>query len=482
MEHLSMSRKERTRLEVFARVKARQITQVKAAALLGLSYRQTLRAYRRYAKRGAAGLVHGLRGKASNHRRDASHRQQALAAYRQSYGGFGPTLAAEQMLARDDLSVDHETLRRWLASEGLWRGSRKGQQHRSRRDRKEHAGELVQLDGSPHDWLEGRGGGPRLTLIEFVDDATSRAYGRFYAEETTEAVMDCLGRYARRHGLPRALYVDKDSIYTVNNRQASGAEILANREPQTQFGRAMKELGVEIILANSPQAKGRVERVHGTHQDRLVKLMRLAGISTMEQANAYLEDHYWSSYNAKFAVAAAMKADLHRPAASTVSSLAALDAALCVKEPRTVGRDWCICYERRVLQVAARHQSLALAGRRVEVRAHAGGGGGGGGGRLSVWFGGRELECRELATATAAATAAATATATVTVTVTDRPKPAAAPRPAFVNNKSCKPSADHPYRRGIAAAARGGGVPRGSSATPQSPAAPRSTNVTLLSS
>jgi transposase len=454
MEHLSMSRKERTRLEVFSRVKARQINKAKAATLLGLSYRQTLRVYRRYAQRGAAGLVHGLRGKASNRGHDPSHRQKVLAAYRQSYSDFGPTLAAEQMANRDGLSVDHETLRRWLVGEGLWKGSRKRQQHRSRRDRKAHAGELVQLDGSPHDWLEGRG--PRLTLIEFVDDATSRAYGRFYPEETTEAVMDCLGRYARRHGLPRALYVDKDSIYTVNNRQASGAEILAGREPQTQFARAMQELDVAIILANSPQAKGRVERVHGTHQDRLVKLMRLAGISTMAAANDYLEEHYWSAYNAKFAVAAAESADLHRPA-SSATSLAALDAALCVKEARTVGRDWCICYERRVLQVAARHQSLALAGRRVEVRAHAGGGGG----RLAVWFGGRELEHHELS---------------------DRPKPVPQPRPAFQNNQVYKPPADHPHRRAIVAEPRGGGVPPGSSATPQTPAAPRGNNVTVLMS
>ncbi len=317
----------------------------------------------------------------------------------------------------------------------------------------------MQLDGSPHDWLEGRG--PRLTLIEFVDDATSRAYGRFYAEETTQAVMDCLGRYARRHGLPRALYVDKDSIYTVNNREATGAEILAGREPQTQFARAAAELGIAIILANSPQAKGRVERVHGTHQDRLVKLMRLAGISTMEQANAYLEDYYWSAYNARFAVAAVAAvaaepaADLHRPVSTTVTGLVALDQALCLKEARTVGRDWCICYERRVLQVAIRHQSLALAGRRVEVRAHAGG-------RLTVWFGGRELEHRELG---------------------ERPKPASAPRPAIENNKVYKPPADHPHRRAIVVAPpRRGGVPPGSSATPQSPAAPRGNNVTVLMS
>src|SRR3954470_15113521 len=227
MESLAMSRKERTRLEVFARVKSKQITRVKAAELLGLSYRQALRCYARYATRGAAGLTHGLRGKPSNRGHDAAHRAKVLAAYRASYADFGPTLAAEQLLARDGLSVDHETLRRLLIGAGLWRRSRKRQQHRSRRDRKAHAGELVQLDGSPHDWLEGRA--PRVTLIEFVDDATGRAYGRFYPEETTAAVMDCLGRYARRHGLPRALYVDKDSIYVVNNREPTGAEILERR-------------------------------------------------------------------------------------------------------------------------------------------------------------------------------------------------------------------------------------------------------------
>src|SRR5438270_4032576 len=405
MEQLIMSRTERTRLEVFARVKSKQIDKVKAAALLGLSYRQVLRSYARYAARGAAGLAHASRGRPSNRGHDAAHREKVLAAYAARYADFGPTLAAEQLLARDGLDVNHETLRRWLADAGLRDRSRKRQAHRSRRDRKPHAGELVQLDGSPHDWLEGRG--PRLALVEFVDDATGRAYGRFYPEETTAAVMDCLGRYARRHGLPRALYVDKDSIYVVNNREPTGAEILERREPRTQFARAADELGVSIVVADSPLAKGRVERVHGTHQDRLVKLMRLAGVTTMAQANAYLEAEYWPAYNARFAVAAGDPADLHVPA-TTVAALARLDQALCVKEPRTVGRDWCVSYERRVLQVAAKHQSLALAGRKVEVRAHAhadtdggGGGGGGGGGnggadRLAVWLNGRQLECAEL--------------------------------------------------------------------------------------
>jgi hypothetical protein len=412
-----MSRKEQVRLEVFARVKAGEVTRVKASELLGLSYRQTLRAYARYAAGGAAGLSHGLRGKASNRGTDAAHRAAVLAAYRASYGGFGPTLAAEEMSGRQKLSVDHETLRRWLVAEGLWKGSRKGQKHRSRRERRGHAGELVQLDGSPHAWLGGRG--PRLTLVEFVDDATGRAYGRFYAEETTEAVMDCLMRYAGRHGLPRALYVDKDSIYVVNNREPTGAEILEHREPVTQFGRAAAELGVGIIVANSPQAKGRVERVHGTHQDRLVKVLRLAGVATMDAANEYLERHYWAAYNAKFAVAAAKSADLHRRPPRGLD----LEQVLCLKASRTVGRDWCVCYERRVLQVGAKHQSLALAGRRVEVRQYPDG-------RVSLWFRGRVLGHTELSV---------------------RPT-AEKPRPVIKSRQPYKPGADHPYKRGVAAA------------------------------
>jgi hypothetical protein len=343
------------------------------------------------------------------------------------------------MLARDGLSVDHETLRRWLAAAGLWRGSRRRQAHRSRRERRAHAGELVQLDGSPHAWLEGRG--PRCTLVEFVDDATGRAYGRLYAGETTEAVMDCLGRYVGRHGIPRSLYVDKAGIYVVNNREPTGAEILAGREPVTQFGRAAAELSMRVIPANSPQAKGRVERVHGTHQDRLVKPLRLEGVATMAAANDYLERRYWPDYNARFARPAANAADLHRRPPRGLD----LAEVLCVKEARAVGRDWCVCYERRVLQVAARHQSLALAGREVEVRRYPDG-------RLSLWFRGRVLTHAELPGG--------------------RPAAPEKPRPVFTARAAYKPAADHPYRRrGLGAATRASAGLRGPSAAPQAPAA-----------
>ena len=442
METLLMSRKERLRLEVFSRVKVGQISQAKAAELLGMSRRQIIRMYARYRDQGAKGLVHRLRGRVSNRGQQRSFREQVVLAYQENYPDFGPTLAAEQMLERDGLRVNHETLRRWLKAKGMWRGRRRGQKHRSRRDRKEHRGELVQLDGSPHDWLEGRG--PRMTLIELVDDATGESYGRFYAEETTESVMDCLWRYIERYGVPRALYVDKDSIYTVNNREATGAEILAGKEPQTQMARAAEELGIRIILAHSPQAKGRVERVHGTHQDRLVKLMRLEGITTMPQANDYLESYYWQAYNRQFSREAANQDDLHRPAPAN------LERMLCLKDRRQVSRDWCVCYERRVLQIEAKHQSLGLAGQPVEVWQ-------GLDGSLTLQFRKRELSYRELSR---------------------RPEAAKA-KPQFKAKGLYKPSKDHPFNRPFGGRRPGMG---GSSAAPQSPPSLCRTEVTFLTS
>jgi transposase len=360
-ETVTMSRKEQLRWEVLAQVKARRIRLSKAATLLRVSYRQVLRIHARYRTRGGAGLVHGLRGRPSNHRVQATLKARVLHLYQQQYGDFGPTLAAEMLAQRHQITVDHETLRGWLLEKGLWQKRRKRQQHRSRREPKAHRGELLQLDGSPHAWLEARG--PRCVLVEAVDDATGETYGRFYPEETSAAVMDLLTRYLRRCGIPRALYVDKDSIYVVNNRAPTAREILTGRAPVTQVGRALQELAVELIVANSPQAKGRVERVHGTHQDRLVKLLRLEGIRTLAAANAYLEQQYWPGYNARFARPPRDPADLHRKPGKALS----IEEILCFKETRTVSRDWCVVYGKRVFQLGPRHQSLALAGRDIQV-------------------------------------------------------------------------------------------------------------------
>jgi hypothetical protein len=453
---MAMSGKERARLEVFAQVKSGQITLVKAAGLLKGSYRQTLRSYQRYKAKGAQGLVHKLRGKPSNRRASGSLKRRAVGLYQKHYADFGPTLAAEEMLERQGLKVDHETLRRWLLAEGHWHKKKRRQKHRSRRQRKSCQGELLQLDGSPHAWLEDRG--PRCTLIECVDDATGRAYGRFYPEETTESVMDCLTRYIQLHGIPRALYVDKDSIYTVNNRPPTALEALSGKGPLTQMGRAALELGMELILAHSPQAKGRVERVHGTHQDRLVRKLRLEEISTLKQANVYLEASYWPAYNKKFAREPACAADLHRRLAGGLD----LSEVLCSRSLRKVSCDWCVVYEKKVLQIGSEHQSLNLAGQQVEVIEKLDG-------QLVLKRGRERLAYRELSR---------------------RPAPVAV-EPVIGSAKALyKPGPDHFYNRQARADAKrraaSGSSPAPASASPR-PAPPKtptpqSENVTVLKS
>lgn len=267
---LNLSARERKRLELLSRVKEGVLKVVQAAELCRLSYRQMKRVWKRYREEGDAGLMHRGRGRGSNRRIDAGYRKKILGRYQERYPDFGPTLACEY-LAKEELRVDHETLRRWLLEEGLWQKKRKRQKHRQWRERRAHRGELIQMDGSHHDGFEGRRGW--AVLMVMIDDATNRTYARFYESEDTRAAMDIFGRYARRYGLPQALYVDHDSIYECT-REARIDEDLRGEGPQTQFDRAMKHLAVEVIPANSPQAKGRVERRHGVFQDRLVKAMR----------------------------------------------------------------------------------------------------------------------------------------------------------------------------------------------------------------
>jgi transposase len=251
--HLIMSQKERTRMGVVKQIEAKRLSLVAAATLLRLSYRQLKRVWRRYCQEGDAGLVHQGRGRSSNQQADPKVRERIIQRYEQRYADFAPTLAAEH-LEREGLRVDHETLRRWLLSKGLWSVKRRRQKHRQWRERKACFGELVQMDGSHHDWFEGRRA--KAVLMVMIDDATNRTYARFFEEETTRAAYNTFERYVRRYGLPQALYVDRDSIYRTE-LQPSLAEQLADEAPLTQFGRAMKKLGVDLQLAYSPQAKGR---------------------------------------------------------------------------------------------------------------------------------------------------------------------------------------------------------------------------------
>jgi Homeodomain-like domain len=306
-----MSCKERERLTIMAGITEQELTLVQAAELMAVSYRQSKRIWRRYQDAGDAGLVHRLRGRPSARRKPPALRAQVLARYEEErYADFGPTLMAEH-LAQEGLAVDHETLRRWLLAAGKRTVRRRRQKHRQWRERKPCFGAMVQLDGSHHDWFEGRRA--PCVLMVMVDDATNRMRARFFEEETTRASYDVLEGWARQHGLPGSLYVDRDSIYGCEG-VASIAEQLAGKPPQTQFGRAMEQLGVDLILANSPQAKGRVERMNGVLQDRLVKELRLAGINDMESANQFLDGKYLRAFHRRFGRVAASPLDVHRRA------------------------------------------------------------------------------------------------------------------------------------------------------------------------
>lgn len=354
-----MSTLERRRLAVFSQVSLGQITVAKAGRVLGLSERQARRVWQRFKARGDAGLVHGLRGQASN-ACDAPRRQRVLERYRQEYLEFGAAHAAEE-LTREGLTVGRSTLWYWLHQEHLVVQPRHVSPHRIRRERRPCPGELLQMDGSTHDWLSGRG--PVGVLFVTVDDATGRLFCRFYESEDTAAAFDLFGRYVRKYGLPQSLYVDKDSIYRVNDPRAREQGAQRGKLPLTQFGRAMKQLGVTVICANSPQAKGRVERMNGTLQDRLVKELTRAKINTLVEANAYLERTFLRRFNERFTCTPANGTNLHRPVEPEVK----LAEVLCVIETRTVGRDWCVQHQGRILQIDRQHAGLALAGRQVEL-------------------------------------------------------------------------------------------------------------------
>jgi transposase len=407
-EHLIMSQKERTRLGVMKQVKDKQLSLVAAAQLIGVSYRQAKRVWRRYQDQGDSGLVHLGRGKVGNRSKDAKLRDRVVARYQERYPDFGPTLATEH-LSREGLEVDHETLRRWLLAKGLWTIKRRRQKHRQWRERKACFGELVQMDGSHHDWFEGRR--DRAVLMVMIDDATNRTYARFSGEETTRAAYDTFEGYVRRYKLPRALYVDRDSIYRTE-REPSVAEQLAGQQPLTQFGRAMKHLGVKIELAYSPQAKGRVERRNGLLQDRLVKELRLAGISDLEQANRFLEEKFLPDLNRRFWIKPAQEADAHRAVPRELAQI------LSWQEERIVQRDWTVAWRSRWFQIAADHEDLFLAGRSVTVRELRDG-------SVQVIHQGQKLKSRELA---------------------ERPKRAPQPKPPRTNCQS-KPVPEHPWRQ-----------------------------------
>jgi hypothetical protein len=342
-----MSQEELRRVEVLARVRSKQLRVVDASRLMGVSYRQAKRLWKRYREQGARGLKHGGAGKASNRGYPLKFRQRVLALVREKYGGpvgerFGPTLATEHLGAEDKLRVNAETLRLWMLEAGLWSRERKRCKHRRRRERREHFGELVQMDGSFHAWLEERG--PAGCLIDMADDATNNTWAQLGEQETIWAVADALRAWIEKYGVPLALYVDWKNLY---KRPATPKERLRGEEPITQFGRMCAKLGIAVIAASSPQAKGRIERIHGTHQDRLVKKLRRRQISSHEAANVYLRNEYLPEHNERFARAAAKPEDYHRPAPRR----AELERIFRLENERSIGNDGVVRYRGRFYQL-----------------------------------------------------------------------------------------------------------------------------------
>jgi transposase len=415
-----MSGIDRIRLDALSRVKRGELTVIGSAALMKVSLRQARRIWKRFKQEGDKGLLHKLRGRLSNRRLSQDVRERVVKRHQERYADFGPTLACEK-LQEEGLKLSPDTLTALLKERGLWQRRRRRDRHRSRRERRACLGSMLQMDGSHHDWFEGRG--PWCVLMVVIDDATNLTYARFYPAETTEAAFDVLGRWIKRQGLPRSVYVDRHSIYRDDDHP----------ENPTQFGRAMKELVVELICAHSPQAKGRVERRNAVFQDRLVKEMRLRNISDMRQANALLESKFLEDLNHRYAVKARDGQDLHR----VLDAKVVLEEILCVQEERVVGQDWCVRWHNRWLQIEAEHGPLRLPRRRVRIKQLADG-------RLIMEHNEQRLNFKELGA---------------------KPAPATKAKKEIVNNRRYKPAANHPWNSRPAVGSRPPVNP--ASATPQ---------------
>lgn len=361
MERVALSDREFRRAEVMERLAGGTVKVREAAELLCLSERQVKRLAKRYRAGGARALVHGNFARRSNHARAESGRSRVIELIRERYGGtaetgpgqrLGPTLVSEHLWEEEALRIPVTTLTEWMRAEGLWSRRRKRSPHRRRRDRKQHFGELVQLDGSFHDWLEGRG--PEGCMMTMTDDATGRQLSRLGEEETFWDAVALLRSWIREYGVPRALYTDWKNLY-----HAPGPE---SAQVATQFGRVCSRLGIELIAASSPQAKGRVERTHGTNQDRLIKKLRLKGINTHAAVNEYLSSSYLAAHNERFARRPGSSTDFHLPINPRVNTR----DTWCMEETRRVSNDGVISYRNRRLALKLRRDMPERA--RVLVR------------------------------------------------------------------------------------------------------------------
>jgi transposase len=340
---VTMSQKELRRLHFVRNALGKVITQAEAAEGIGISERQIRRLARRVREEGDRGLIHRSRGRVSNRAIPAQVKSKVLDLYQEKYPDFGPTLASEKLFEINKIKINDETLRLWLLEAKIPYQQRKKRPHREHRERRARLGELVQTDGSHHDWFEGRG--PKCVLMGYIDDATGRPWGRFEPYEGTLPAMRSLKGYIKRYGIPASLYLDKHMTYRSPKQQTIEDE-LAGRKAMSQFQRAAEELGIKVIHADSPQAKGRIERLFRTFQHRLIKEMRLANICTIEEGNRFLR-HYLPLYYKRFGVEAAAQGDMHRPVPEGLD----FDRILCVKTERVLRNDFTVAHENKLYQV-----------------------------------------------------------------------------------------------------------------------------------
>ena len=338
MRLFTVSEKEIVRSQVLQEVLQGSLIRSQASKRLGISLRQLDRLKMRFIENGVLGLIHRNRGRQSGRAMAKDQEEEIVRIVSENYHDFGPTLASEKLLDRHGITVSREKLRQIMMNAGLWKGKiRKSSKAYQRRCRRSRRGELLQGDASPHAWFEDRG--ERCDLVSFIDDATGHISARFEPSETTRGYMRLLQSYIKEHGCPGALYVDKNSIFRVNHGKNSGSI-------RTTFGRIVKELGIDLICAHSPQAKGRVERMYSTFQDRVLKEMRLAGISNIEEGNRFLEE-YLPVYNARFSKEAANLKDAHH----TISKHIDLERVFTFREARKISKNLEISFAGQIYQI-----------------------------------------------------------------------------------------------------------------------------------
>ena len=404
-EIIMLTQKELRRLHVIHKILDRRLKQVDAGEILSLSDRQIRRIVKEVRGQGDEGIRHKSRGRASNRRLSGEIKDMVIKLYREKYNDFGPTLLKEKLLEEEVITISDETLRIWLIESGYWKKKRKGKAHRRWRERKSHFGEMVQMDGSHHDCFEGRVS--KCVLMGYIDDATGEAFGRFYEYEGTIPAMESFRRYIERYKIPMSIYLDKHTTYKSTGRPTIEEE-LNGTGPLSEFERAMKELGVEVIHAGSPQAKGRIERLFKTFQDRLTKEMRLRSISTIEDGNRFLLE-YLPEYNRRFVVRPGKGGDLHREIPDGID----LDRILCIKTERVLRNDFTVAHNRKLYQVEDR-----VITRKVIVEERLDGG-------IAITHKGRCLRFKE---------------------ITTRPEREKQSKPVRLMKRYTPPS-DHPWRR-----------------------------------